>query len=427
MDLCSILDREWLPALGCTEPASIASAAAHAAQLATGPVRAVHLVCDARLYKNCYAVGIPNSGRRSGILWALAIGASLPDASRGLECFAHITGEVLAAAEALLRANVVTVEVDSRCTELHADCRVVRGDGVGRAVVQREHTNLVQLERDGQPVALPPNAHAVAGLGHEVASLGLDTLVDIARSSTAADRARLIEGAERNLEIARRGLALLPEPFRSLIGLDQLTRISRLVCAGVYARMSGEDFVVMSLAGSGNKGITATVPILLWGRESGFSEARVGNALALSCLVTAATTPRLGRLSAVCGVSNAAGIGIAVALVELQDGDAKARDRAVNNLVGNVAGMICDGAKIGCGLKAMTAVDAAFRSASLALAGLGIPGSDGIVGADAAQSFDHLQRIAGPGMQAMDDEILRIMQEKLRQQHDSGQAMAPRH
>lgn len=178
--------------------------------------------------------------------------------------------------------------------------------------------------------------------------------------------------------------------------------------------MSGEGYVVMSLAGSGNKGITATVPILLWGRETGYTDERIGRALALSCLVTAATTPRLGRLSTVCGVSNAAGIGIAVALVDLQDGDAEARHRAVNNMVGNVAGMICDGAKIGCGMKAMTAVDAAFRSASLALAGVGIPASDGIVGADAAQSFDHLERIAGSGMQAMDDAILRIMQDKLR-------------
>lgn len=414
MQLSSILDREWLPALGCTEPASVASAAAQAAQLVSGPVRAVQLCCDARLYKNCHAVGIPHSGRKSGILWALAIGASLPDAEAGLECFAQITDAVLADAEALLAAGVVSVEVDARRTELYADCRVVRGGGVGRAVVQGQHTNLVRLERDGQSVALPPAEQPAAAAAGDLGGLGLDALVALARGSTAADRARLLEGAERNLQIARRGLALLPPGFRDLIGLDQLTRISRLVCAGVYARMSGEDLVVMSLAGSGNKGITATVPILLWGRESGCSETRIGSALALSCLVTAATTPRLGRLSAVCGVSNAAGIGVAVALVELQEGDAAARDRAVNNLVGNVAGMICDGAKIGCGLKAMTAVDAAFRAASLALCGVGIPGSDGIVGCGAEQSLAHLQRIAGPGMQAMDDEILRIMQDKLR-------------
>jgi L-cysteine desulfidase len=418
MELSQILDREWLPALGCTEPASIANAAAHAASLASGPVRAVHLICDPRLYKNCYAVGIPNSGKRAGILWALAIGACLPDAEQGLQCFAQITPAVLLQAEALLKARVVTVEVDSHCLELRADCRVVRGNGVGRAVIAREHTRLERLERDGieVPVPQPPAAGEAAAFGVTLAKWSLERLVTLARGATAADQERLLAGAEVNLQVARHGLKLLPEPFRNLMGLDQQTRISRLVCAGVHARMSGEDLTVMSLAGSGNKGITATVPVLLWGRESGFAADRIGQALAISCLVTAATTPRLGRLSTVCGVSNAAGIGVAVALVELQDGDAGARDRAVNNLVGNVAGMICDGAKIGCGLKAMTAVDAAFRSASLALAGIGIPSSDGIVGCNAEQSFDNLQRIAGPGMQAMDEEILRIMQQKLLQQ-----------
>jgi len=417
MNLTEILDREWLPALGCTEPASIALAAAHAAHVAEGPVKAVHLVCDSRLYKNCYAVGIPHSEHKAGILWALAIGATLPDATGGLECFRAITPEILERAQRLLDAGAVTVEVDSRRHALHAECRVVRAEGTGRAVIAGDHTNLVLLERDDAPLELPRVARSADDLTafrERLSRLSLGELVEIASAVSAADRARLFEGAEMNLAMARHGLTLLPGTFKDTIGLDQMTRISRLVCAGVYARMSGENVVVMSCAGSGNKGITTSVPILLWARESGFPEDRVARALALSCVVTAATTPRLGRLSAVCGVSNAAGIGVATALVDLQGGDVDALDRAVNNLVGNVAGMICDGAKIGCGLKAMTAVDAAFRAASLALAGVGIPATDGIVGATAGESFDYLERIAGPGMQAMDEEILRIMQDKLR-------------
>lgn len=213
MQLSEILDREWVPALGCTEPASIALAAAHAASLADGPVRAVHLVCDPRLYKNCYAVGIPNSGRKSGILWAIAIGASLPDPSAGLECFGGITPEVLAAAEALLAAKAVTVEVDSRHAELHADCQVVRSGGVGRAVLAREHTRLVHRERDGRPLPVPADAAARPAVGPELSQLGLDELVEIAAGCTALDRGRLFAGAERNLAIARHGLSLLPQPF----------------------------------------------------------------------------------------------------------------------------------------------------------------------------------------------------------------------
>jgi L-cysteine desulfidase len=187
-----------------------------------------------------------------------------------------------------------------------------------------------------------------------------------------------------------------------------------MVCAGVYARMSGEDFVVMTLAGSGNKGIVTAVPITLWGREVGADPRRADEALALTCLLTSATTHHLGTLSAACGCSNAAGVGLAAGLVHLQGGGLPEISLAVSNIVGNVTGMICDGAKMGCGLKTMTSVDAAFRAASLAMSGIGIPATDGIVGADGMESLAHLGRVASAGMSAMDGQILEIMQEKLR-------------
>jgi L-cysteine desulfidase len=178
--------------------------------------------------------------------------------------------------------------------------------------------------------------------------------------------------------------------------------------------MCGEEFVVMSLAGSGNKGIVASVPLALWGREIGASQEQIDTALALACLATSSTTQHLGTLSAVCGCSNAAGIGLAAGLVLLQGGGPKEISLAVNNMVGNVTGMICDGAKIGCALKTMTSVDAAFRAASLAVCGIGIPVSDGIVGVDGKESLENLEQIATRGMNAVDEQILEIMQAKLR-------------
>ena len=178
--------------------------------------------------------------------------------------------------------------------------------------------------------------------------------------------------------------------------------------------MSGEDFAVMSLSGSGNKGITTSVPLHLWAEEQGIDEKRKLRGLALALLVTSATTHHLGTLSAVCGCSNAAGIGLAAGLVYLEEGGDEAISLALNNMVGNVSGMICDGAKIGCALKTMTSVDAAFRAMSLALSGIGIPFSDGIVGQDGVASLKNLGRIATDGMATMDTEILKIMEEKLR-------------
>lgn len=409
------LAEEWSPALGCTEPASIAYAASSAAARSTGPVQSVLLVCDPRIYKNCYAVGIPHSGHKVGIRWALAIGSLLPDPGLKLECFRQIDETILAQAGRLLQSDALRIEVDAAKDELFIECRVERAQGGGRAVIERNHTRLTYLEQKRRPVTLDAQdvTSASQSIRADLAKLSCDQLVDLARSLTDEDRQQLRRGVELNLDISRHGLSMFPERFVQLTGQDPLTRVSRLVCGGVYARMWGEDFSVMSLAGSGNKGIVCAVPLALWGEEIGADPLEVDRALALACLITSLTTYHLGTLSAVCGCSNAAGIGLAAGLVMLQGGGEAEISMAVNNMVGNVTGMICDGAKIGCALKTMTAVDAAFRSASLALGGIGIPYSDGIVGQDGKSSLVNLGRIATKGMAATDKEILRIMQKKL--------------
>ncbi len=417
MNLTDFLAAEWKPALGCTEPAAIAWAASLAAAQGTGAVRFVRLVCDPRTYKNCYAVGLPNSERRAGILWALAIGSCLRDPSLGLRCFEQVDAEILAAATALVERRGLNVDVDPDAAELLVDVTVVREQGTGRALLERDHTRLTKLERDGRMVDGAAAGGTAAGaetdLREQAARLPVAALPEIARSATAGDRARLREGAAMNIAIARHGLSLMPARFVEAGTHDSLTRLSRLVASGVHARMSGEPMTVMSLAGSGNKGITLSVPLTLWGREAGIDEERIDEALAVGALLTSATTFHLGTLSAVCGAANAAGIGIAGAVVHLEGGSATQIGLAISNMVGNVAGMICDGAKIGCALKTMTGVDAAFRAASLALADVGIPASDGIVGTDGESSLANLGRLARYGMAATDTEILDIMQGKL--------------
>jgi L-cysteine desulfidase len=290
-------------------------------------------------------------------------------------------------------------------------------------VIEDDHTRLVRLVRDGQDLPLAVEEQGVRGPGARegIARLSFDELLALARLLDPGDRLLLRRGAELNLAIARHGLSLFPPAFVDLADRDPLTRISRLVCAGVYARMWGEDLAVMSLAGSGNKGITCAVPITLMGQAMLADPDRVDEALALACLVTSATTHHLGTLSAVCGCSNAAGIGLAAGLVLLQGGGPREISLAVSNMVGNVTGMICDGAKIGCALKTMTSVDAAFRSSSLALSGVGIPFTDGIVGGSGMDSLRNLGRIARTGMGAVDGEILRIMQDKLEAKGQRGQ------
>jgi len=189
-----ILASEWRPALGCTEPAAIAFGAASAACLAAGPVEEVRLVCDPRIYKNCHAVGVPRSGHKSGIHWALSIGAHLSDPSAGLTCFEGTTPAILAAAEALLAKGGVSVEIDPREIGLLIDCRVRRGGHDCRAVIRGEHTRLELLERDGRaapsavPIASATRAPPAPSFRERLAAMSLLEFVEMARGMSDEDR-----------------------------------------------------------------------------------------------------------------------------------------------------------------------------------------------------------------------------------------------
>ncbi|MFP4520400.1 MAG: L-serine ammonia-lyase, iron-sulfur-dependent, subunit alpha, partial [Oceanicaulis sp.] len=317
IDFATYLKEEWKPALGCTEPASIAYAAAMAASVGgAGPITGLRLLCDPRIYKNCYAVGIPHSGHKVGIIWTLAIGSLLPDPSLKLECFRRIDAKVLEQAEELISKGVVTVEVDTSRTDLFIEVLIERGEERSVAVIEGGHTRLTWLEANGEPQKFETDGGGEAdGFRRDLlARMSFEQMVEMSSSLRDHDRAALREGMQINEAIARHGLSLLPERFVDLSGQDLLTKVSRLVCGGVLARMMGEDFVVMSLSGSGNKGIVCSVPLAVYGREAGHDPERIDRALALACLLTSATTHHLGTLSAVCGCSNAAGIGLAAGL-----------------------------------------------------------------------------------------------------------------
>lgn len=416
MLISDFLTAEWKPALGCTEPAAVAWATALAAGTCQGPVRQVSLVCDPRIYKNCYAVGLPNTGRKTGILWTLAIGAHLEDSSRGLLCFDGATTETLVQAQTLLDGHRVQVQVDPQRTELFIDVTVEREGGHGRAVIERDHSNLVRLESGGRLLQdRPPGegAPASAAIRAQLAEMSVQELMDLARSLTRADRANLLTGVEFNLEIAQAGTPLLPEPFLSPPETSGRSRAVHQVGAGVAARMSGVSRPVMTLAGSGNKGITVSLPVWIWGQEAGHPLERIEEALAFACLMTSVTTHHLGTLSAACGSAIAAGAGIAAGVVMLEGGGAHEAGLAVSSVVATLAGMICDGAKIGCAMKTATGVETAFRAADHALSGRGIPTSNGIVGKDSETSLLYLGLVVTKGMAAVDAEILDIMQKKL--------------
>jgi L-cysteine desulfidase len=189
--------------------------------------------------------------------------------------------------------------------------------------------------------------------------------------------------------------------------------------------MSGVTRTVTTLAGSGNKGITVSIPVWLWGRELGLPDDRIDEALAMACLITSATTHHLGSLSAACGSAIAAGAGISAGLVMLDGGGAHETSLAVSNVVGTLAGMICDGAKVGCAMKTVTGVGAAFRAAEYAMSGEGLPVTNGIVGKGGETSLIYLGLVVSRGMANVDAEILDIMQKKLDETAGAGTKKVP--
>lgn len=416
MDILEYLEQEWIPTLGCTEPASIAYAGIIAAKQISGKTSSLTLTVDPKMYKNCHAVGIPHSGHKIGIKWAAGIGCFLRNTESKLECFREIDGEVLEKASELINSDKIKIRIDRTRDNLFIDFEVTDGKDTGRCIIQATHTNITRISRNGQTVFESEaglEARKEVSARRWAASLSAPEILEVAKDLGQEARTKVRNGSELNLKIAVHGLTLFPESFLRMTEADILTRVAGLVCAGVYARMWGEDYTVMSVAGSGNKGIVCSVPLTVLEEERNLDSKRVEEALALSMLFTSKTTEELGTLSAVCGCANAAGIGLACGLVYLQDGGDREISFAINNMVGNVTGMICDGAKIGCALKTMTSVDAAFRASALAMSGIGIPFSDGIVGHTGSESLANLGKIAKDGMTHTDAEILRIMEEKL--------------
>lgn len=435
--LSEFLSKEWVPAFGCTEPASIALAVSTATR-GLGPIKKITVTVDPKIYKNCHAVGIPNSQHKTGILWTVAIGAEISAECSDLEIFSFANEKTIQRAEKLIAEGCISIDIDKSKDNLFISCVAECESGTGKTVIEGEHTNFTLIEktpRKGHPLPSPlpsrergyieqngkiifrskeKSSSQVSEIRKQISDLSISQMIDIAKNATIDELQVLKTGIEMNIKMAEHGLKLFPKHFVEIGSKDHLGKMATLVCAGVYARMWGEELPVMTLAGSGNKGIVASVPLHIYGTIQNKPEEEILRALALACLLTSAITHHLGTLSAVCGCSNSAGIGLSAGFVWLMGGGEKEISLAINNMVGNVSGMICDGAKIGCALKTMTSTDAAFRSATLAMEGLGIPPSDGIVGKNGRESLKNLGRLSKEGFSRTDETIIEIMQKKLK-------------
>jgi L-cysteine desulfidase len=442
MDIESILHKTLKPALGCTEPVAISLGVA-AAVLATegwspqnphSPMKAlevedvesVRVAMNKGVFKNAFSIYIPNAGGDKGILIAAALGAWC-DPGLGLGLFRNLAHEDVARARRLIEENKVSIEiVPTEDTDLFiaATVRIRRGAKIreGSSVIKDEHTNLVHLARDGVEIfcrdSSQPDAPDPSEDLREFSRLNFEDLVRVAdaipeslypllRRTIDMNRKAAETGLERPL-----GLGVGYFGAQILEGMEKEGYLAGGAAAGSDARMSGHPIEVMSSAGSGNQGMIATIPVYAYCRANGVEEVKQLRAIALSHLVTLYVTVHVGYLSSLCGVAIKAGIGAACGLTYAMGGGAKEIQQAVKIMAAALSGVICDGAKPGCALKVGSSSDMASRAASLAMRNMEVSDENGIVADTAENTIKNLKRL-NKAMQAAEDGIIQIMQEKL--------------
>lgn len=412
-------------ALGCTEPTTIALATCKARQLTESATRRINLRLSANLLKNALEVGIPGTGGQRGIPLAAALGCFSKTENPGMTLLENMSDEWLQQAQDFVASGLIDIELVPDKYGLFVEAQVEDISGnKARCIIQGSHENCVLLEKNGEPVFQSDNT-GDSGTGRvlkERQALASTSFADIWNNIDELSpelRQHMLNGIEMNLKIAEAGMGKdgflrIGNIYRELIeqgwlGNDVINEAKTLTSAAVDARMSGCALPVMTSAGSGNQGLTITLPLHVLARHVKANEDKLSEALAISHGITSILKHHSGTLSAMCGCVVCSGTGLTAGVTYLLGGDLEIASAAVNNMVGSITGVICDGAKVGCAIKLICAVDSAFQAAMMAMCGLKLPTTNGVLGEDLESSLANIGLIAAPGMIGTDDQILAIM------------------
>ena len=421
--LLDLLRSEVVPAIGCTEPIAVALCVARAKERLGCEPDAITVYLSKNVYKNALAVGIPNTGM-TGLPIAIALGATVGKSEYMLEVLRDATPEAVAYAKEYMLRVPAQIHINYEAPSIlyiHAEVR--KGDQTAQATIMDGHTKFVEgneakgerrevkgesLEAKGEALSL----RRVYDFAMEVDIHDITFLKDGAEMNTAAAETSFADQYGHGLGRLLRANTLTATPeMEKLFGNTLFTKIISYTCGACDARMSGAMVQVMSNSGSGNQGISCSIPVYLYAKENNCSEEQTLRALALSNLTVIYIKQSLGRLSALCGCVVAA-TGSAAGITYLMGGNYEEITYAIKNMIANISGMICDGAKPGCALKVTSGVATAIFSAYLAMQHSFADSTEGIVEDDIDRTIRNLTRIGHDGMKVTDDLILDIMTHK---------------
>lgn len=414
-----VLEEELLPALGCTEPIAVAYAAAKAREVLGDFPEQIIAECSGNVIKNVKGVIVPTTGDMRGIETSAILGAVAGRADRKLEVLSRVLPEDIGQVRNLKEQGLCRVALVEGVENLFIRIRMRCGEISSSVTISESHTNIIEITRNEEMLFRKDEESADSKSRKDRSFLSLASIHDyVNRVDLEPLKPLLDRQITMNSAIAREGLkgGWGAEVGKTLLESDcggsrpLETEATAWAAAGSDARMAGSIMPVVINSGSGNQGLTVSIPVIRYAREAGSDEELLYRALALSNLIAIYIKSGIGKLSAYCGaVSAAAGAGAGIAYLE-GEGYKIIVDTVINTLA-NTSGILCDGAKASCAAKIATSVQAAFTAWRMARAGRVFPAGEGLVVADPDGTVANICRVAREGMRSTDLEILTIMTE----------------
>lgn len=407
-----ILKAELVPAMGCTEPISLAYGAAYCRKVLGELPTKVIALCSGNIIKNVRCVKIPHSGGMVGIEEAVLLGAVGGDPDREMEVLTSVREVDIRTAEVLIESGACTVKLLDSPAPLHFILRMEGAGGEAEVEICEDHTNIVRVTKNGR--TLLQKSYEYKGDAPDYSTLSLEGIKQFADTVEIADIKELLDRQiECNMKIAEAGMdgrygigigTIIKESYPD----STVTEMKSLAASASEARMGGCELPVIVNSGSGNQGITASVPVIVYAKRHGLGGDATYRGLVFSNLLTIFQKMYIGKLSAFCGVVSA-GCGAGAALTYMADGSLRRIRQTIENTLANVPGIICDGAKISCAAKIATSVDAAYLAHKMALRDAAYIPHTGILQATTAETISCVGAIGKDGMRETDKEILRIL------------------
>ena len=419
MRVISLMQREVVPAIGCTEPVAVALCAARAAELLGTLPERIEVELSMNVLKNAMGVGIPGTGM-IGLPIAIALGMMVGKSSYKLEVLKDVTPEAVERGKQYINEGRISIRLKEDAPDgLYIKVSAYAGDHTEKAIICGAHTRFV--EEECLSVQESEGAEGSSHGGDDDVKLNLRSIYDFVVEVPLEEIAFIEDSGKMNMAAAesafkaqyghRVGNMLQNEKMRQMVGDGTLTHIMAYTCSACDARMSGAAIPVMSNSGSGNQGIAATVPVAVYARDHEVAHDTYVRALALSNLVAIYIKQSLGRLSALCGCI-VASTGASCGITYMMGGTYEQIAYAVKNMIANLTGMICDGAKPSCSLKLSSGVSTAMLSAMLAMQDCSVTYLEGIIDEDVDRSIRNLTSIGREAMEETNRKVVDIMTAK---------------